>query len=154
VLQSRSPRAAGHARTVGFIPGAALAIAPAAWRRVGGFDPAFFLYNEDLDLCLRLRRCGYALRFAPAMAAVHRVGTATGSAAVSPLYLENMARTRLLPFRPLAFRLYLALLHSGYVALRAGWHAARGGKGRAAARALLRGHREALRRVRRPPLNG
>jgi GT2 family glycosyltransferase len=154
VVQSRSPRAAQRARAVGFIPGAALAIAPGAWRRAGGFDPEFFLYNEDLDLCLRLRRLGYSLRFAPGMAAVHCVGAATGSAIVSPLYLENMARTRLLPFRPLALRLYLAVLHSGYVALRAGWHAARGAGGRTAAFALLRGHGRALARVTRAPLGG
>jgi GT2 family glycosyltransferase len=153
VTQSRSPRAAARARAVGFIPGAALAIAPDAWRRVGGFDPEYFLYNEDLDLCLRLRRLGLSLRFAPGMVAVHRVGGATGSAQVSPLYLENMARTRLLPFRPLAVRLYLALLHSGYVALRAGWHAARGASGRQAALALLRGHRRALATVTRSPLD-
>ena len=154
VVQSRSPRAARRARAVGFIPGAAMAIAPGAWRRAGGFDPEFFLYNEDLDLCLRLRRLGFSLRFAPGMEAVHRVGAATGSATVSPLYLENMARTRLLPFRPLALRLYLAVLHSGYVALRAGWHAARGAGGRSAARALLRGHGRALARVTRAPLAG
>jgi hypothetical protein len=153
VTQSRSPRAAGRERTVGFIPGAALAIAPEAWRRVGGFDPEYFLYNEDVDLCLRLRRLGFTLRFAPAMVAIHRVGAATGSARVSALYLENMARTRLLPFRPLAARLYLALLHSAYVALRAGWHAARGADGRRAALALLRGHRHALATITRPPLD-
>ena len=152
VVQSHSRRAAGRARPAGFIPGAAMAIAPSAWQRVGGFDPAFFLYNEDLDLCLRLRRAGYALRFVPEMAAVHRVGTATGSGARSALYLENMAATRLLPFRPLALRVYLACLHTGYVALRAAWHAAHGHGGRAAAGALLRGHRRALAGIARPPL--
>jgi GT2 family glycosyltransferase len=154
VIQSRSARAARRARRVGFIPGAAMAISPQAWRRAGGFDPAFFLYNEDLDLCLRLRRLGFSLRFDPGMAAVHRVGAATGSAGLSPLYLESMARTRLLPFRPLACRLYLAVLHTAYVAARAGWHAARGAGGREAARALLRGHREALHMISRPPLAG
>ena len=152
VLQSHSRRATGRARRVGFIPGAAMAIAPAAWKRVGGFDPAFFLYNEDLDLCLRLRRAGFALHFAPGMAAVHRLGSATGSAAMSPLYLENMAATRLQPFRPLAVRVYLACLHTGYVALRAARHALRGSAGREAALALLRGHRRALAGIARRPL--
>ena len=153
VWQSRSRRAAARARPVGFLPGAAMAIAPAAWRRVGGFDPAFFLYNEDLDLCLRLRRGGFAIRFEPGMAAVHLVGAATGSGQVSPLYLENMARTRLLPFRPLALRCYLAVLHTGYVLLRAASHALRGSSGRTAARALLRGHRGALASLMRAPLD-
>lgn len=152
VWQSRSRRAARRRRAVGFIPGAAVALAPAAWERVRGFDPEFFLYNEDLDLCLRLRRAGLTLRFEPGMVAVHRLGATTGSGRVSPLYLENLARTRLRPFRPLALRCYLALLHTGYVLLRAATHVVRGRGGLVAARALLRGHRAALAGIRRGPL--
>ena len=149
VLQSRSAGAAGQARDVGFIPGAALALGGAAWREAGGFDPAYFLFHEDLDLCLRLRRRGWRLRFEPAMAAVHRLGATTGSGERSPLYLEELTATRLRPFRPLAYRLYLATLQTVYVALRAlRWRlAGRGDAGRAAARALLRGHRRALATV-------
>ncbi len=145
VWQVKSPRAAARARGVGFISGAALAVSQEAWRSVGGFDPAYFLYNEDVDLCLRLRRKGWRLLFDPVMVAVHRLGAVTGSAGGSPFYLEHMAATRLRPFRPLPYRLYLAVLHSGYVALRAARHRVAGGEdGREAARALLRGHARAL----------
>ena len=149
VRQATSARAAARERTVGFIPGAAFAARPEAWRSVGGFDPGYFLYNEDVDLGLRLRRRGWRLLFSPAMVAVHRLGGATGSAARSPFYLEHMAATRLRPFRPLAYRLYLAALHSGYALLRAAWYrgAVRGEAGRAAAAAILRGHRRALQRI-------
>lgn len=151
VWQCRSPRAAGRAREVSFVPGAAMAIAPGAWRQVGGFDPRIFLYNEDVDLCLRLRRRGYRLRYEPAMAAIHGIGAATGSNRRSPTYLEHITRTRLRPFRPLVYRLYLAALHSGYVAVRAAWHAGRGPSGLAAARALLRGHAAALAALTQGP---
>lgn len=145
VWQATTPRAAARERAVGFISGAVFAASQEAWRSVGGFDPAYFLYNEDLDLCLRLRRRGWRLRFAPAMIAVHRVGAVTGSAGRSPFYLEHMAATRVRPFRPLLYRLYLALLHSGYVILRAARHALTGGRrGRESARALLRGHAKTL----------
>ncbi len=146
VRQATSHRAAGRQRSVGFVPGAAFAVSPAAWRDVGGFDPSYFLYNEDVDLCLRLRRRGWRLEFVPAMAALHRLGAATRSAARSPLYLEHMAATRLRPFRPLAYRLYLAVLHSGYALMRAGAYrvVVRGERGAAAAAAILRGHRRAL----------
>lgn len=149
VRQSTSERAARTQRRVGFIPGAALAFSQRAWREVGGFDPAYFLYNEDVDICLRLRRRGWALVFAPGMAAVHRLGAATGSGARSRLYLEEMTATRLRPFRPLGYRIYLGVLHSGYVAVRALWHAVgRGGRdGRTAAGALLRGHARAIARI-------
>ncbi len=145
VRQSTSGRDVDRVRSVGFLPGAAFAIGPQAWHDSGGFDPGYFLYNEDVDLCLRLRRRGYRLMYVPTMGAVHRVGAVTGSSGRSPFYLEHLAATRLRPFRPLAYRVYLAGLHTAYVLLRALWHAALGGhQGRQAARALLRGHARAL----------
>ncbi|MDW7967972.1 MAG: glycosyltransferase family 2 protein, partial [Thermoanaerobaculum sp.] len=56
VRQFRSLRRAWRARPVGFLPGAALGLRWDAFWQVGGFDPRFFVYHEDLDLCLRLRR--------------------------------------------------------------------------------------------------
>ena len=41
---------------------------------VGGFDESFFLYEEDVDLCLRLRRAGWSIVFTPAAAVVHHLG--------------------------------------------------------------------------------
>lgn len=119
VSQSRSPQDAGQRRDVGFIPGAAIAIRPEAWDEVGGFDASYFLYNEDLDLCLRLRRLGWRLRFEPDMACVHSLGGATGSRSRSPTYLAQLTRTRLRPFRPWIYRFYLSMLHSPYNLLRA-----------------------------------
>lgn len=116
--QSRSEEAAHMRREVGFVPATALAVAPLAFVEVGGFDPAFFLYNEDVDLCLRLRHAGWRLRFEPEMVCDHSLGGTTGSDARSPLYLENITRTRLLPFRPRAYRLYLAAVHTAYNMLR------------------------------------
>ncbi len=45
--------------------------------RLGGFDPRFFLYLEDTDLCLRTRQAGYLVLFVPAAGAVHRWGYST-----------------------------------------------------------------------------
>jgi GT2 family glycosyltransferase len=41
---------------------------------VGGFDERYFLYWEDADLCRRLRRRGYEVRYVPGATAIHRVG--------------------------------------------------------------------------------
>jgi GT2 family glycosyltransferase len=41
--------------------GHALLFPLAVFRAIGGFDAAIFLYYEDDDLCLRLRRAGHAL---------------------------------------------------------------------------------------------
>ena len=65
VRQQRYADTSGQGRDVGYIPATAMAVSSTAWRDVGGFDERFFLYNEDLDLCLRLRRAGWRLRFEP-----------------------------------------------------------------------------------------
>lgn len=145
VWQQHSAAAARRRREVGFIPATAIAVAPDAWREVGGFDPRFFLYNEDVDLCLRLRRAGWRLLFEPRMVCDHRLGGATGSADCSPLYLEHLTRTRLLPFRPLLYRLYLAAVHSLYNTVRVVSLGLRHGRsGGPYIRAVVRGHLEAL----------
>jgi GT2 family glycosyltransferase len=146
VVQSRSPADADRPRDVGFVPGTAIAVSRRAWDEVGGFDPGFFLYHEDLDLCLRLRRAGWRLRFEPGMEVVHHLGGATGSGERSAFYLEEMAATRLRPHRSRLYRLYLAALHTPYALLRALMLRLGDRRdGAARARALLAGHRRALR---------
>lgn len=46
----------------------------AAIEAVGGFDEAFFLYEEDVDLCIRLRKAGWRIVFTPAAEVVHHLG--------------------------------------------------------------------------------
>ncbi len=46
---------------VDYLWGHGLLLRAEAIRAVGAFDPAFFMYDEDLDLCVRLRRAGWEL---------------------------------------------------------------------------------------------
>lgn len=47
---------------------AACVVLPAdAWRAIGGFDERYFMYCEDVDLCLRVRLQGLKLVRAPVM---------------------------------------------------------------------------------------
>jgi N-acetylglucosaminyl-diphospho-decaprenol L-rhamnosyltransferase len=41
---------------------------------VGLFDERFFLYEEDVDLCLRVRRAGWSIVFTPTAEIVHHEG--------------------------------------------------------------------------------
>jgi len=148
VWQRRSVAASRRRRDVGFIPATALAFSSSAWLEVGGFDPRFFLYNEDLDLCLRLRRAGWRLVFEPGMIAEHSLGGTTGSDAFSPLYLENITGTRILPFKSRPYRLYLAVIHTVYNFFRiVGLGFRRGVGGGSHISAVVRGHVRALRTV-------
>jgi len=56
---------------VSFASGAALAVRREAWERTGGFDERYFMYCEDLDLCLRLWLAGWAVGIAPAARVEH-----------------------------------------------------------------------------------
>jgi GT2 family glycosyltransferase len=69
-----SPRV--HRRPT-FLVGAAMLLRRAALDEVGAFDPAFFLFNEEVDLCLRLAAAGWHLAVAPESTFVHVGGVAT-----------------------------------------------------------------------------
>jgi O-antigen biosynthesis protein len=68
-----------------------------AVRRLGGPEPVFFAYLEDVDLALRLRRAGYRSLFSPGAVAWHEGSMSTGSR--SPLKTFLVARNRRLLFR-------------------------------------------------------
>ena len=52
--------------------GAGAVLRTAAVRGVGGFPAHFFLYYEDTDTSLRLRRAGWRIRYVPAARITHR----------------------------------------------------------------------------------
>lgn len=56
---------------VPWVVGACVFIRRRAFTEVDGFDPAFFLYFEDVDLCVRLRRAGWRVVLDPANVALH-----------------------------------------------------------------------------------
>ncbi len=58
---------------VDWVPGAFSIIQAETLRRVGHFDPAFFLYSEEVDLCRRIRRAGYKIMYWPDIV-VHHIG--------------------------------------------------------------------------------
>jgi GT2 family glycosyltransferase len=57
-----------------WVSGSCLMIRRRAFDAVAGFDEGFFLYEEDVDLCVRVRARGGLVRFEPAATVVHRLG--------------------------------------------------------------------------------
>ena len=81
--------------SVDWVSGAVMMIRREAWDAVGGFDPAFFLYYEDIDLCRRVRAAGWEVGIVPGATAIHesggsqwRPGTRTR---VERIYFESQA---------------------------------------------------------------
>jgi N-acetylglucosaminyl-diphospho-decaprenol L-rhamnosyltransferase len=62
---------------------------------LGGFDPDFFLYYEDVDLCRRAREHGWSVRYEPGLQAVHH--HPLHERAVGP-YLRLLTRHALLTY--------------------------------------------------------
>ncbi len=67
-------------RDVDYGSGASLMVNAEAFRRAGGFDPAFApAYYEDVDLCFRLRAAGGRIVYQPRSVVSHAEGVSYGS---------------------------------------------------------------------------
>ena len=65
---------------------ACLMVRRAALRKIGHFDPAYFMYGEDLDLCYRLKESGWKIHYVPAAYAVHVKGASSRQQTARMLY--------------------------------------------------------------------
>jgi GT2 family glycosyltransferase len=74
------PAAAPGPGAVAFLSGACLAVPRALWERLGGFAEAYFMYQEDVDLSLRVRLAGGHLGIEPAAVVDHDYEFAKGAA--------------------------------------------------------------------------
>lgn len=66
------------AGNVDWVAGAAVLFRFKPLAEEGFFDPAFFLYYEEVDLMRRLTAAGHQVRYCPQARAVHHEGAATG----------------------------------------------------------------------------
>jgi N-acetylglucosaminyl-diphospho-decaprenol L-rhamnosyltransferase len=60
-----------------FLVGAALLVRRDAFEQVGGFDPSFFMFAEEVDLCWRLQEAGWGVALCADATFVHVGGTST-----------------------------------------------------------------------------
>jgi N-acetylglucosaminyl-diphospho-decaprenol L-rhamnosyltransferase len=73
----RREREAPRERPAGWLSGSCLLVDLEAFWSVGGFDPGYFMYFEDVDLAERLGRGGWLHIYAPSAVVVHEGGHAT-----------------------------------------------------------------------------
>ncbi|MCX9147033.1 glycosyltransferase family 2 protein [Erythrobacter sp. WG] len=77
------------ARRVEVLSGGFMLITRAAWEKVGGFDPSFLLYAEEVDLFARLKGVGGEVWLVPDSRIIHDVGSGSF---YSPVRM-NLAQT-------------------------------------------------------------
>ena len=98
------------------IEGSMLLISALAWKSLEGFDESFFLYGEDVDLCVRAYRMGFRVIYSEKATYTHMGGASSSNKAEST---KRMLRgKRMLYERYAAGRLGIFLLAIG-VFLRA-----------------------------------
>lgn len=66
-------------REVGWLSGACLLIKREVLDKVGLLDEGFFLYTEDVDYSLRVKKAGYSLCYAPKARVWHKVTRSTST---------------------------------------------------------------------------
>ena len=84
---------AGDIRVVDWLDGSVLVARLVALVEVGGFDERYFMYGEDVDLCLRLRAAGWRCVVVGAAEAAQASGVADRLGAYRYLRTRNLIET-------------------------------------------------------------
>lgn len=85
--------AVDHPVDVDWVSGACLAVRRQALEQVGLLDEGFFLYFEDVDWCLRMRRAGWRVVYNPSIQVIHLGGASEpGRSTANHLYHESLVR--------------------------------------------------------------
>lgn len=98
-------------REVDIVTGCFFLLRRSLWERLGGFDPAFFMYGEEADLCLRARKQGIRGVICPEATIIHYGGA---SEAIRATKMVRLFRAKAQLFRrhwsPAAARVGVRLL--------------------------------------------
>lgn len=85
----------GDTRALPQVCGAFLVVRAALFNDLGGFDPAYFMYCEDTDLCKRIRLAGSACVYLHDATAIHGHGKSSVGKLRARMVLEhNLSRLR------------------------------------------------------------
>ena len=80
---------ADRVEDVDYLSGAAMLVRREAWEAVGGLNEDYFLYWEDADFCLRLKRNGWDLAIALDAEVQHEEGATLGRGSLRQAYYFN-----------------------------------------------------------------
>jgi GT2 family glycosyltransferase len=77
-------------RDVDWMSGACLMVRREAIERVGLMDEAFFMFNEDVDWCRRMKLGGWAVSYVPDAVVVHHIGASRRKVAPRVIYARHL----------------------------------------------------------------
>ncbi|MBP9699653.1 glycosyltransferase family 2 protein [Candidatus Woesebacteria bacterium] len=94
-----------------FATGCCFLITPALWKKLQGFDEKYFMYYEDADFSLRLKKLRKRIVFEPQSSLYHlNAGSSGGSGSTLHLYYQTRNRLRFgLKYASLKTKLLLLL---------------------------------------------
>jgi N-acetylglucosaminyl-diphospho-decaprenol L-rhamnosyltransferase len=79
---------------VDWVSGSCMLVRRDAFEELGGFDEAYFMYGEDVDLCWRAHRAGYGVAYVPAASVTHVGGISTRRAPYRMLAAHHRSALR------------------------------------------------------------
>ena len=91
----------------------------------GLLDERFFLYCEEADLCLRIKRTGWSVRHLPAMTIMHHIGKGGHDPRIDAQQAYSRRQFARKHFGPVHRLLFLARSASATRSARRRWSAAR-----------------------------
>jgi GT2 family glycosyltransferase len=64
---------------VNVVSGACMMVRTSLFKKIGGFNPRFFMYGEDVDLCQRVRASGHEVCHVPMAEVIHHGGVSSAN---------------------------------------------------------------------------
>jgi N-acetylglucosaminyl-diphospho-decaprenol L-rhamnosyltransferase len=83
-----------------WVSGACVLLRRDALEHVGGLDERYFLYREDMDVCLRLRNAGWTVRYEPGARARHIGSASSRPGQTVPIFVASRMQYARAHFTP------------------------------------------------------
>lgn len=111
-------------REVDWLSGAAMIISETALKKLGGLDPGYFMYCEDVDICWRAWKERFKVVYVPQAVITHVIGRSTDKAPNRMIgrfhrSMFRFYRLHMIPKAPLIFRPFLLAFAATALTMRA-----------------------------------
>ena len=70
-IKVRTKKSYETAHPVDWVHGCGMLVSAESFKKLGGFDESFFMYCEDIDLCMRAKENGAVVQYDPALTFIH-----------------------------------------------------------------------------------